>query len=136
MYSSSVMKVRDFWRTDLGECYVYTKSKGRIYGDPLTKVGPTHYSEFGDFRLKILWRTNDPAELQRLHSAVLKVIKEPGTAETFLEIRATLRAHRKALDKYQMDNLIKGKSTKVFSEAASLQREEIELIASNLKGVS
>jgi hypothetical protein len=130
------MKVRDFWQTQLGECYVYTKSKGRLYGEPLTKVGPTHYSELGNFGLKMHWRTNDPAELQRLHAAVLKIMKEPGGAETFLEIKAALRARRKMLDKYLMDNVIKDKSARVFSGTTSLQREEIELIASNLKGVS
>jgi hypothetical protein len=130
------MKVRDFWRTNLGECYVYTKSKGRLYGEPMTKVGPTHYTELGNFRLKIHWRTNDPTELQRLHTAVLKIMKEPGSAETALEIKAGLRARRKVLDKYLMDKTIKDKSAQLFSEAASLQREEKELIASNFKGVS
>jgi uncharacterized protein (DUF2267 family) len=130
------MKLRNLWQTGLGECYVYTKTKGRLYGEPLTKVGPTHYSEFGDFRLKIHWRTNDPVALQQLHKAVFKVIKEPGTAESLLEIRATLRARQKLLDKQQLSSLIKGKSAKVFAEAVSLEREEVELIASNLKDVS
>jgi uncharacterized protein (DUF2267 family) len=130
------MKLRNLWQTGLGECYVYTKTKGRFYGEPLTKVAPTHYSELGDFRLKIYWRTNDPAALQQLHKAVFKVIKEPGAAESLLEIRATLRARQRILDKHQLSDLIKGKSAKVFAEAASLEREEIELITSNLKDVS
>lgn len=130
------MKVRDFWRTDLGECYVYTKTKGRFYGEPLTKVAPTHYSELENFRLKIHWRTNDPAELQRLHAAVLKIMKEPGGAEKLLEIKAALRARRKVLDKHLMDKLITDKSARLFAEASSLRREEMELIVSNLKGVA
>jgi hypothetical protein len=130
------MKLKQLSRTDLGECFVYTKSKGRFYGEPLTKVGPTHYSELGDFRLKIHWRTNDPAQLQRLHAAVLKIIKRPGGAETFLEIKVALRARRAAPDKYLIDKTIKDKSAQQFSEATSLQREEIEFIASNLERIS
>ncbi|HUJ09929.1 MAG TPA: hypothetical protein VL171_07870 [Verrucomicrobiae bacterium] len=130
------MKARDFSRTGLGECYVYTKSSGRFYGEPLTKVGPIHYSELGDFRLTIRWRTNDPAKLQELHTAVLKAVKEPGVAETFLEIKAIMCARRKALDKDFTCHLVNDKSVRLFAETASLRREEIELIASSLKGVS
>ena len=115
---------------------VYTKTKGRLYGEPLTKVGPIHYSELGDFRVKMYWRTNDPEELQRLHKAVLKAVREPGTAETFLEIRAMLRARRKSLDPAKTDQVLKEKSVKAISEALSAHRAEVELIRSNLIRIS
>ena len=130
------MKVRDLGKTQLGECYVYTKSKGRLYGGPLTKVGPLHYSEFGDFRVNMHWRTNDSAELRRLHQAVLRAIKQPGTAETFLEIRALLRSRPRTLPKSQIGKLVKDKSAQAFSEALSKQRADIELILSKLEKVS
>ncbi len=129
------MKLKEHGRTDLGECYVYTKSKGRLYGEPLTKVVPTHYSALGNFGLKIHWRTNDEAELHQLHEAVLKVVEEPGCVEAFLEIRAALRA-REDPDKNRFDNFIKAKSVQVFSGSISLGSDEIELVASNLMRVS
>ena len=130
------MKLRQLGRTDLGECYVHTKSKGLLYGQPLTKVMPTHYTEAGDFKLKIHWRTNDEAELRKLHEAVLKVVEEPGCIESFLEISTALRAGRRTLDRDRLENLVKTKSAQVFAEAESLDLEEIELVASNLKRVS
>ena len=130
------MKLKQLGRTDLGECYVYTKSKGLLYGEPLTKVVPTHYSQVENFGLKIHWLTNDDAELRRLHDAVLKVLEEPGSVESFLEIRAALRAGRKTLDKERIENLVKAKSAQVFTGSQSLGREEIELVASNLRRVS
>jgi hypothetical protein len=130
------MKLRQLGRTDLGECYVYTKSRGLLYGEPLTKVVPTHYSEAVDYELRIHWRTNNEHELRRLHGAVVKVLEEPGSVETFLEIKAVLRAGQKALGKERIDNLIKAKSAQLFAEAQSLGSEEMDLIASNLKRVS
>ena len=130
------MKLKQLGRTDLGECCIYTKTKGFLYGEPLTKVVLTHYSEDVDFALKIHWRTNDEAELRKLHEAVLKVVEEPGRAESFLEIRTALRAGRKALDKDRLANLVKAKSAQVFAEAETLGRDEIELVAANLKRVS
>ena len=130
------MKLKQLGRTELGECYVYTKSKGLLYGEPLTKVVPTHYSEAGDFKLKIHWRTNDEAELRKLHEAVLKVVEEPGSVESFLEIRAALRAQRTDPDKDAIDKLTKAKSAQIFAKAQSLGSDEIELVASNLKDVS
>ena len=130
------MKLRELGHTGLGECYVHTKSKGRLYGEPLTKVVPTHFSEFGDFGFKIQWLTNDPAKLRRLHRAVLKVLQEPGGAETFLEIKAIFRARRKLLDGERLARVIKAKSAQIFAESKSLGNEEIELVASNLKRVS
>ena len=131
-----IMKLRELGHTGLGECYVHTKSKGRLYGEPLTKVVPTHFSEFGDFGFKIQWFTNDIAELRRLHHAVLKVLQEPGSAETFLEIKAMIRAQRKQPDEEQLARLIKAKSAQVFAKSKSLGNEEIELVASNLKSWS
>jgi hypothetical protein len=97
---------------------------------------PTHFSEFGDFGFKIQWLTNDIAKLRRLHRAVLKVLQEPGGAETFLEINAIIRAQRKQPDEERLARLIKAKSAQVFAESKSLGNEEIELVASNLKSVS
>ena len=131
-----IMKLRELGHTGLGECYVHTKSKGRLYGKPLTKVVPTHFSEFEDFGFKIQWLTNDTAELRRLHYAVLKVLQEPGGAETFLEIKPILRARRKLPDKERLARLIKAKSAQVFAESKSLGDEEIELVTSNLKSMS
>jgi len=131
-----MMRLRELGHTGLGECYVHTKSKGRLYGEPLTKVVPTHFSEFEDFGFKIQWLTNDPAELRRLHCAVLKVLQEPGGAETFLEIKAIIRAQRKQPDKARLARLIKAKSAQVFAESKSLGTEDIDLVASNLKSVS
>ena len=130
------MKLKQLGRTDLGECYVYTKSKGLLYGEPLTKVMPTHYSEVDNFGLKIHWLTNDEAELRRLHDVVLKVLEEPGRAAAFLEIRAALRARRSDPDKDGIASLIKAKSAQLFAESQSLESDEIELVASNLKRVS
>jgi hypothetical protein len=130
------MKLRELGHTRLGECYVHTKSKGRLYGEPLTKVVPTHFSEFEDFGFKIQWLTNDIAELRRLHHVVLKVLQEPGSAETFLEIKAMIRAQRKQPDEERLARLIKTKSAQVFAKSKSLGNEEIELVASNLKSVS
>src|SRR5664280_2688562 len=130
-----IMKLRELGHTGLGECYVQTKSKGRLYREPLTKIVPTHFSEFGDFGFKIQWLTNDAAELCRLHRAVLKVLQEPGSAETFLEIKAIFRALRKLPDE-RLARLIQAKSAQVFAESKSLGNEEIELVVSNLKGVS
>ena len=130
------MKLKEFGRTDLGECYIYTRSKSLLYGEPLTKVVPTHYSENRDFALKLHWRTNDEALLRKLHEAVLKVVEEPGSVESFLEIRAVLRAGRHALARHPLENLINAKSTQIFAEATSLGDDEIELVASNLKRVS
>jgi hypothetical protein len=130
------MKLQEVGHTGLGECYVQTHSKRRLYGEPLTKVVPTHYSELGDFGLKIHWRTNDEVELRRLHGAVLKVLNEPGGAETFLEIKTALRASRNLLDKDQIENAIKAKSAQAFSKSKSLGRDEIELVAANLNRVS
>jgi hypothetical protein len=97
---------------------------------------PTHFSEFEDFGFKIQWLTNDIAELRRLHRAVLKVLQEPGGAETFLEIKAIIRAQRKQPDEERLARLIKAKSAQVFAESKSLGNEEIELVTSNLKGMS
>ena len=130
------MKLKQLGRTDLGECYVYTKSKGLLYGEPLTKVMPTHYSEVDNFGLKIHWLTNDEAELRRLHDVVLKVLEEPGRAAAFLEIRAALRARRSDPDKDGIASLIKAKSAQLFAESQSLESDEIELVASNLKRVA
>jgi len=130
------MKLKQLGRTDLGECYVYTKSKGVLYGDPLTKVVPTHFSEVGNFGFKIHWRTNDEAELRRLHEAVLKVVEQPGCIGPFLEIRSALRGGLKAMDKERLDKLIKAKSAQLFAEAGPLGTDEINLVASNLKRVS
>jgi hypothetical protein len=130
------MKLKQLGRTDLGECYVYTKSKGLLYGEPLTKVVPTHYSEADDFKLKIHWQTNDEVELRRLHEVVLKVVEEPGSVESFLEIRAALRARRTDPEKNGIDNLTKAKSAQMLAKVKSLGSDEIELVASNLKGVS
>ncbi|HUI06733.1 MAG TPA: hypothetical protein VL486_06980 [Verrucomicrobiae bacterium] len=130
------MKLKQLGRTDLGECYICTKSKGLLYGEPLTKVVPTHYSEARDFRLKIRWRTNDEAELRKLHQVVLKVAETPGSAESFLELRVALRAGRKTLDKDRLDNLIKTRSAQLFAESLSLKRDEIELVTSNIEHVS
>jgi len=130
------MKLRQLGRTELGECYVHTKSKGLLYGEPLTKVVPTHYSEAGDFKLKIHWQTNDEAELRKLHEAVLKVVEQPGTVESFLEIRTALRAGRKTINKERLDDLMKARSAQIFAESESLGKDEIELITSNLKRVS
>jgi hypothetical protein len=130
------MKLKDLGRTELGECYIYTKSKGRLYGEPLTRVVPTHFSELADFGVKIQWHTNDAAELRRLHRAVLKFLKEPGSAETFLEIKTILRARRRLPDKDRLENLAKAKSAQVFSESKSLESDEIKLVTSNLKSVT
>jgi hypothetical protein len=129
------MKLKELGHTGLGECYVQTKSKGRFYGEPLTKVVPTHFSEFEDFGFKIQWLTNDTVELRRLHRAVLKILQEPGGAETFLEIKAIFRARRKLPDE-RLARLIKAKSAQVFAESKSLGNEEIELVTLNLKSVS
>jgi len=130
------MKLKQIGRTELGECYIYTRSKGLLYGEPLTKVVPTHYSEGGDFKLKIHWRTNDEAELRKLHGAVLKVVEEPSRMESFMEIHATLRAGRKTLDKERIENLVKARSAQVFAGAETLGSDELELVTSNLKRVS
>jgi uncharacterized protein YggL (DUF469 family) len=97
---------------------------------------PTHFSEFQDFGFEIQWLTNDSAELRRLHHAVLKVLQEPGGAETFLEIKAIVRARRKLPDEEQLARLVKAKSAQVFAESKSLGNDEIELVTSNLKSVS